>query len=519
MSTRPNVLFILSDQHNAKCLGHQGHPNAITPHLDRLAAEGVRFDHAVTQSPICTPSRVCFISGQYCHNHGYYGLGGPNPGGLPTIFGHFRRAGYRTTAIGKIHCPEYWVEDDCDEFHETTTACSVGGRSKAYTKYLRERKAEQLEDHELLPEFGPAGKQSLDGRPSLTSFDDSAEGWSVQQASRFISQCAGEGVPFFAHVSMSRPHQCFTPAQQFWDLYDDTSIVLPPTVDRDMTGQSPLLIAMARRYREKPWAVFEPKTFDAARLRRQRGYLGNVSHVDHAVGLLLESLRASGVDRDTIVVYGTDHGDYACEHGLMEKAPGISHDAVTRVPFIWRWPEQFRAGHVATEVVENIDMVPTLCTLAGIAPMETADGQDLSHLLRGGRGEVRGMGVTEFAWSRSIRMGQYRFVHYPREMFADEYPQGFGELYDVDADPWEMKNLFFESSHADVVRRLRDELLEWLVTTTRPRTVLGVDARLGRQGPGGDRVRVRDETWAYLDGKLSPAALRDAAKAGRRHYL
>lgn len=109
---RPNVLFILSDQHNAKCLGHKGHPDVKTPCLDKLAAEGVRFDNAITQNAICTPSRICFISGQYAHNHGYYGLSGPNPDGLPTLFGHFRRHGYRTGAIGKIHCPEYWVEDD-----------------------------------------------------------------------------------------------------------------------------------------------------------------------------------------------------------------------------------------------------------------------------------------------------------------------------------------------------------------------------------------------------------------------
>lgn len=103
MKTRPNVLFIVADQHNAKVLGCNGHPDVKTPNLDRMAAEGVRFENAITQNPICTPSRVSFFSGQYCHNHGYYGLSGPNPRGLPTLLGHFRRAGYRTSAVGKIH--------------------------------------------------------------------------------------------------------------------------------------------------------------------------------------------------------------------------------------------------------------------------------------------------------------------------------------------------------------------------------------------------------------------------------
>ena len=105
---KPNILFILADQHNAK--GHAGHPDVLTPHLDRMAAEGVRFTNAISQNPICTPSRVCYLSGQYCHNHGYYGLSGPNPGGLPSMLGCFRRAGYATSAIGKIHWPERTVD-------------------------------------------------------------------------------------------------------------------------------------------------------------------------------------------------------------------------------------------------------------------------------------------------------------------------------------------------------------------------------------------------------------------------
>ena len=95
---KPNIVFILSDQHNAKIMGHQGHPDVKTPNLDLMSKEGVRFDACITNNPICTPSRVSFLSGQYCHNHGYYALGGPNPKGLPTVLGHFRRVGYKTAA-------------------------------------------------------------------------------------------------------------------------------------------------------------------------------------------------------------------------------------------------------------------------------------------------------------------------------------------------------------------------------------------------------------------------------------
>jgi choline-sulfatase/uncharacterized sulfatase len=197
-----------------------------------------------------------------------------------------------------------------------------------------------------------------------------------------------------------------------------------------------------------------------------------VSHVDHSVGELLDWLDAQGLREETIVVYSSDHGDYACEHGIMEKAPGICSDAITRVPMIWRWPGRFAAGHVATEIVEAVDFANTVCRLAELDPLETADGGDLTHLLHGGSGALRRIGVTEFAWSKSVRQGNYRLVWYPREMFGDEYPDGFGELYDLEQDPWEMHNLYFEGAYADVVRQLEGELLNWIVRTTRPTTIL-----------------------------------------------
>jgi len=470
MATRPNVLFILSDQHNAKVLGHAGHPDVQTPNLDRLATEGVRFQNAITQNPICTPSRVCWHSGQYCHNHGYYGLSGPNPRGLPTIYGHFRREGYATAALGKIHCPEYWLEDDCDFFHETC-GCSIDGRSRDYAEYLAERNLTHLEDHGALQEFGKRGGQTVEGRPSKVSYEDGQEGWIVRQTIQFMQGCKQNGRPFIAHVSLPKPHQCYTPARQFWDLYDESCLTLPPNADYEMHGKAPNLRRAARMWRERQWQLFEPKTFEAGRLRKLHVYLGSVSHVDHAVGELLEWIDTSGLAGNTIVIYSSDHGDYACEHGIMEKAPGICSDAITRIPFLWRWPGHIAEGHTATGVVETVDMVNTICLLVGIDPMETADGRDITSQLQGNSQGGDRIGVTEFPWSRSIRKQQWRLVYYPPAMFADDHPEGFGELYDLDSDPWEMTNLYFEPRHAGKVRELERDLMDWLVTTTRPATV------------------------------------------------
>ena len=516
MSKSPNVVFILSDQHNAKCLGHQGHPDVKTPNLDKLAADGVRFENCISQNPICTPSRMCFLSGQYCHNHGYYGLSGPAPQGLPTVLGHFRRHGYRTAALGKIHCPEYWVEDDCDLFHETC-GCSIGGRSQAYTDYLKARGLLDKEDHGSMPEFGAKGRQTFEGRPSLVSYRDGQEGWIAARSDDFLRVAAGSSTPFFLHVSLPKPHQCYTPAREFWDLYEEDALTLPPNADNEDPHRAPHLKATAEQFRSGEWTLFEPRTFEAGRLRKLHGYLGNISHVDHAVGEILASLDNHGLAENTIVIYSSDHGDYACEHGIMEKAPGISHDAITRIPFIWRCPGQFGAGQIREELVESVDVSQTLCALCGLPALETSDGNDISHLLRGDEGAVRQIAVTEFAWSKSVRKGDWRLVWYPREMFADTYPDGFGELYNLRDDPWEMRNRFFEPDCREKVAELRADLLDWLVTTTRPATVLGASDKGGNLSESSPQRITRYRCTVNRDRKLPPGWIR--SDLSPRNYL
>ena len=178
-----------------------------------------------------------------------------------------------------------------------------------------------------------------------------------------------------------------------------------------------------------------------------------------------------------------------------------------------------KSGHTAREIVETVDMAPTLCALAGLDPLGTCDGKDISHLLAGEAGDVHKIGVTEFAWSKSVRKGKYRLVYYPPEMFRSDYPSGFGELYDLENDPWEMRNLYFEGSSAGVVQELQADLVEWLITTTRPRTVLGVDERHGRRRPLDGQAHVRYACWMYPDGKLSPEGIRQTLRTGRWSYL
>lgn len=515
LGEKPNVVFILSDQHNAKIVGHQGHPDIKTPNLDRMAKEGVRFNACITNSPICTPSRVSFHSGQYCHNHGFYGLNGPNPKGLPNIFGHFQRVGYKTAAIGKIHCPAYWIEEDSDCFHDTC-GTSIEGRSHEYREYLAARNLTKLEEQGALREFGKKGTQSCDGRPSMISYRDSQEGWAVTKSIEFMKGCVKENKPFFLHLSFPKPHQTYTPAKEFWNLYDESKLHLPPNVDCDLKLKAPHLIRTAESWRKGEWTLFEPKTFEAGRMRKLHGYFGSVSHVDHAVGEVLDWLRNSELGKNTIVIYSSDHGDYACEHDIIEKAPGICSDAITRVPMIWWAPDRFKAGHIVNEVVETVDTIPTLCALVGLDKLETADGQDISAALKGAVGDISRIGITEFTWSKSIRKGDWRLVTYSRKMFKEEYPDGFGELYNIKDDPYEMKNLYFNSEYADKVNELKGEIVEWMITKRRPTTFLPSNVAEPKEGY---QAKKHYKHVVNRDNKMHHHRVEAVIDSGRKNYI
>ncbi len=188
--------------------------------MDRLAAEGVRFTNAYAQNPICTPSRICFLSGLYPSTHGYYGLYGSEPRHpMTSIFGYFKEQGYRTGALGKLHTPRYWIERDCqfvyDEFIE-------------FPKYLAGAGLYEQNDHR-------AFHGNRDGKTSFLPLEHSCEVALAKQTIRFL-QNQGEpndrgddNAPWLAWVSFSRPHQPYTPSDPYASMYPAQSIKLPPT--------------------------------------------------------------------------------------------------------------------------------------------------------------------------------------------------------------------------------------------------------------------------------------------------
>lgn len=470
MNRAPNILMILADQHHAGLLGCAGHPQVRTPHLDAFAAEGLRFTDAYCQNPICTPSRVSILSGQYCHNHGYYGLSGPANPGLDNLFRHFRSHGYRTAGVGKLHLPcspRNWIADDVDLFADGyETADGVVGDSD-FLRHLTARGLRDLEDSwHNGANYGP-GTISHDARPSELPYENTLEWWCADRAIDFMQ--ADDDRPFCVQVAFQKPHHPLLPQQRFWDLYDQ-DLDLPPTIDQPPATRPPHFQRMWQAFHERRWD-YEADFADtdgggtrAGMRRAWRGTLACISQIDDICGRLLRSLDEAGLADDTIVIYGGDHGAYHGIHGIEEKAPGICSDAVCRVPMIWRVPGVTEGGGHCSQLVENVDYVPTLTALCGLPEFNSADGENLSQLLAGGSDPVRETAVTENVSSKAVRWDRWRFVHYDRKLFDGD---DVGELYDIVADPEEIHNLYTDADHAAIVHEGRRRLVEWMTRTTR----------------------------------------------------
>ena len=467
-----NVLYVIADQHQAACMGVEGHPQAITPNMDGLAAQGVRFSKCYTQNPICTPSRVSILSGQYCHNHGYYGLNGPPPPvDLPSVFQHFRRHGYRTAAFGKVHTPDTptnWLSSHCDLIDDCYDYLASTA-SPRYAAYLKTLGLLEKEDSSRLPEFPGEGQH--EGRPSNIPYRHTVEGWTVSQALRFMDESGDR--PFCVQASLPRPHECYTPDRKFWEMYPE-DLALPPTIHNSAAQRPPHFQAMVEGLKTHQWLI-EPKNFDAGCRRVWRAYLACITQVDYALGELLDYLRRTGKDKNTIVIYGSDHGAYSGTFGVPEKAPGICSEAVCRVPMIWYVPAITERGLVSTQLVENVDITPTLVSVCGLPPMDTTDGHDLSPLLRGDDKPIREVAVTENVWSKALRWGPWRFVHYPRGLFGTDV----GELYNLENDPNETRNLYHDPGSQQIVAEGRRLLLEWLANSTRYVTAYPPPSQVG----------------------------------------
>jgi choline-sulfatase len=484
---RPNILIVMYDQITPWVLGCHGGP-AIAPTIDRLAAEGVVFDHAYTNSPLCTPARYCMMTGQLpSTTHGY-----DNAAYLATTiptFAHVaRRAGYRTVLSGKMH---FVGPDQLHGFEERRTT-DIYPADFGWTPDWR-TPDERIDwwYHNMDSVVG-AGVAEVTNQ---LRFDDEVGHHAVRALHDLAPR--DDGRPFLLVASFTHPHDPYVTRQQWWDLYDDVDIPVPAVTAADVPDDphsARLRVAVDERAR-----VVTDEHVRAAR----RAYLGNVSYVDDWTARLTHALHALGLADDTVVIVLADHGDMLGERGLWYKMNFF--EPSTRVPLIVHAPARFAPSRVSTPV-SLVDVLPTIADLVGgELPDEPLAGRSLVPLCAGADEDRTVVGEYMAEGSLApivmIRRGALKFVHCP----ADP-----DQLYDLDADPQERVNLAADPAHADDVASFRAEVAErWdleqvhadVLRDQATRRYVDGALRQGRFTPW-DFTPARDATQEYMRNHL-----------------
>ncbi len=461
---RPNVLFVMTDDHAAGATGCYGNPLVRTPVLDRLASEGVRFTNAFCTNSLCAPGRATVITGTYSHRNRI--LGNSERKGaeehldqsLPTFPGLLQASGYRTALVGKWH-----MADDPRGFDYW---CVLPGQGVYFN-----------------PEFIENGHRK--------SFPGYASDVTTDLALRFLEQ-AGADKPWCLVYQHKAPHRPFLPPPRHAHLYDGVELPYPATFDDGYATRKVAAAAEDMRFDlslAPDYAREIPKGLDPAARKRWiyqrfvKDYYGAIAGVDDNLGRVLDHLRKTGQYDNTLIVYTTDNGFFVGDHGWYDKR--FMYEPALRVPLIVKPPGGMGAtggagGKVAAPMAVNIDYAPTILDYAGCAIPETMQGVSLRPVIEGGvpRGwrqsmyyayfenswELAGKGKEamsdpSFAFFTPHRIGPHRGVRTGTHKLIHYYSEGdYWELFDLRSDPNELRNLYGQPEFGALTGELKAEL-------------------------------------------------------------
>lgn len=449
---RPNILILYADQHRADTMGFEN-AQVKTPNLDRLAAQGTAFSNCYCQYPVCTPSRMSLLTGQYVHTHGCHS----NNAGLhphaPLFPRILREHGYRTAGIGKLHFYPVYAPFGLDHL-ELAEQNGNGCFEDDYHHWLASRGALDLVDlvdqrGEFRRFAGPEYWETFGAQASNLPEELHSTTWIGDRSVAFLENVEP---PFCLWTGFVKPHHPFDPPAAWLRLYDEDALEPLPGWTESIQEQD----ADKHGYFD-----FGPLT--AKTLRRVRAhYFATISHIDAQIGRILQVLERRGLC-DTIVIYHSDHGDLLGYHHLISKGDYL-YDPLVRVPLIvTRCGESgWQAGRRSDALVESIDVTSSILDAAGIEPPRAMQGQSLLPILEGRRDHHREVAFSQNGTMRSmmLRTQEWKLVQSaePRDRM----------LFDLAHDPTELHNLFDAPEHAAVRHDLEQRLLAHLCGHYRP---------------------------------------------------
>jgi len=466
---RPNVLLLFSDQHNAEVMGCAGNKTVRTPHLDQLATQGVRFSRAYCPDGVCVPSRTAMFTGLYPRTTGVlHNSDAPHaPDKLIPLHRLLQARGYRTGAFGKMHLAREIREGGWDN-SATTISPKQDPSDENYWDWVRKRG--QYDSHTR--DFKGSHSASLMAQLSQTKPENRTTAYAAGKTIDFLRKCRQDDKPFFCWCSFIYPHQPYTPLPKWARLYDVGKIKLPASVSEPIKNLPPSL----RNWRQKttpPWNCGSAAKDHSIYRRYVAYYYALVSEIDHHIGAVLAELKRLGLDENTIVIYASDHGDFVAAHGMVEKC-AVGHNVyedTLRVPLIFRWPGKFKGGVVRDDLVTLLDLYPTILELTGVKRPGGAgelDGMSLSGVLKDGKPLGREYVVSE-NWSqisvigRRYKLGVWQAPGRRYEKW--DFRKHGDMLFDMKADPSEMKNLQGDPKVAEQEKAMRAFLARWLEST------------------------------------------------------
>ena len=507
-----NFLFVITDQQRADYLGCAGHPALRTPAIDSLAESGFRLENMHVASPVCMPNRASLLTGRHPSAHGLRRNGLALSKRANTFADILRAGGYDAALFGKSHIqsmtgqparfapereanpavPEAW-RDDGENYEEeepdqwraaapfrvalphygfnradlvTLHADQCGGH---YYQWLRAQTpdADRLRD--------PANRLPHDyicPQAERTPVPEALypTAYIRDRAAEYLRDPARKKTPFFAFVSFPDPHHPFTPPGKYWDMHSpaDMPAPLPYEAHRNppphLRAQRELMRAEAQtRNQTLPFMAGEREIREAMALT-----CGMIAMIDDAVCELLATLKKTGLRENTVVVFTSDHGDYLGDFGLLLKGPALTR-GVTRVPFVWSDPSENFGGNASEALCSTVDIAPTILARAGLSPYNGMQGRDILSVIRGDA-PAREEALVEFE-DNGPKMGfekppVARALLTRRHRLTLYLGCEWGELYDLQEDPQETRNLWDDPACSGIRRELAERLVRRMMAET-----------------------------------------------------